>query len=299
MTLRDIVSMLKVFSLSLKLVGRRSVGFIFMVSLLLIKILRKIGIEYFVVPYNKDLRYLVPLNQACDWYHITAELFDFKGTFEPRKGEVVVDVGANVGIYSMYCAHRVGPLGRVIAIEPEAHNFVGLLRNISLNKQSNVTPMNLALANRAGKAKLFLRTSTSHTIKEALAPTNRNNCGNEMPPFIEVPCKTLDGIMSELGVHHIALLNLDVEGAAIIVLEGAENALKEKKVSRIKIETENENQVKSVIEFLEKFSYKAFRGSVSLYSLPNSNTLESVQRNSSQQAPEQRHHVKRICLSYL
>jgi FkbM family methyltransferase len=61
------------------------------------------------------------------------------------EGETFIDVGAHIGYYSMLASKIVGPKGRVIAFEPSPRNFSYLVANITLNRATNVIPLNLPL----------------------------------------------------------------------------------------------------------------------------------------------------------
>jgi FkbM family methyltransferase len=65
-------------------------------------------------------------------------------------GDAVIDCGANIGIFSLLAAQKVGPDGLVISVEPEPANFGMLLRNIGLNGFRNVTPVRAALHHTPG-----------------------------------------------------------------------------------------------------------------------------------------------------
>ena len=62
--------------------------------------------------------------------------------FHPKEGDVVIDVGAHIGRYTIIASKRVGPNGKVIAIEADPSNFEMLNRNIQLNRLANVTTLN-------------------------------------------------------------------------------------------------------------------------------------------------------------
>lgn len=71
-------------------------------------------------------------------------------------GDTFVDVGANLGYFSVLAAHRVGSTGCVIAFEPEQNNFALLQRNIDLNPASHYHLHNVALSDAEGRGHLFL-----------------------------------------------------------------------------------------------------------------------------------------------
>jgi tRNA G37 N-methylase Trm5 len=76
--------------------------------------------------------------------------------FHPKEGDVVVDVGAHIGRYTIIASKRVGPNGKVIAIEADPSNFEMLNRNIQLNRLANVTTLNYAAFSRETRIKLYL-----------------------------------------------------------------------------------------------------------------------------------------------
>jgi len=72
-----------------------------------------------------------------------------------KPGEVVFDVGANVGLYTVLLAKVVGEGGQVIAFEPEGQTYAHLLDNLKLNSLTNVRCFRKALGERSGQAKLY------------------------------------------------------------------------------------------------------------------------------------------------
>ena len=109
----------------------------------------------------KDLRSvdyatLVAIGGA-DSYHLS----------EIQNPSVIVDVGAHIGIFSLIVARRF-PKATVYAIEPDSNNYEQLLRNITLNKSSNIVPLNVAVSADYGSTILFQsQSSVSHSIVES------------------------------------------------------------------------------------------------------------------------------------
>jgi FkbM family methyltransferase len=73
-----------------------------------------------------------------------------------KPGQTFVDIGANIGYYTLLAARQVGPAGRVYAFEPDAENFKLLRKNIEINGYSNVTLIAQAVSSQTGEAKLYL-----------------------------------------------------------------------------------------------------------------------------------------------
>jgi len=166
--------------------------------------------------------------------------------FKPQKGQVIVDIGAHVGIYTVKAASEVGENGVVIAIDPCPVNYQLLKYNIKLNKLSNVLPLNVAIMNYNGKTKLYLFENAGRLSSTKIS-------GEQ---YITVPCKRLDGLLNELGIKNVDLIKIDVEGAELDVLEGSWKI----PVKRFVIAAYHDHVVpqeaKKVSQFLSSRAYK-------------------------------------------
>ena len=76
--------------------------------------------------------------------------------FCPKEGDIVVDVGAHIGRYTLIAANRVGRNGKVVAVEANPDNFEMLNNNVKLNRLTNVTSLNYAAYSHETKIKLYL-----------------------------------------------------------------------------------------------------------------------------------------------
>lgn len=82
-----------------------------------------------------------------------------------KKGDTVIDLGANIGYWTCLLAELVGKEGHVYAFEPEPHNFELLKKNIEINNYQNVTLEQKAISNKTGKTNLFISdVKTDHRI---------------------------------------------------------------------------------------------------------------------------------------
>jgi len=148
-----------------------------------------------------------------------------------KEGDVVVDLGANVGYFTLLAAKLVGSKGKVYAFEPEPRNYGYLLKNIQLNGYDNVVASQKAVADRRGTVRLFFcRYDTGHhTIQKydgILA--YRPDFVDVKKEFVEVDQLCLDdffkGIMTPVNV-----IKMDVEGAEMLALAGMEQLIKRNK----------------------------------------------------------------------
>ena len=72
-------------------------------------------------------------------------------------GDIAYDIGANMGIHTVFMAKKVGKGGRVIAMEPESNSYETLSQNVRLNDLSNVTSIQVALGEKIDTGTLFMR----------------------------------------------------------------------------------------------------------------------------------------------
>jgi FkbM family methyltransferase len=130
-----------------------------------------------------------------------------------KEGMNVVDIGANIGYYTLLAARRVGPQGRVYAFEPEPGNFKLLTENIRLNGYENVVAVQKAVSNRAGTASLFLslRGSGAHSLLSS------RDYGKET---IAIKTVTLDKFFAKERSPAIQVIKMDIEGWELEALDG-------------------------------------------------------------------------------
>ncbi|MDH3673078.1 MAG: FkbM family methyltransferase [Gammaproteobacteria bacterium] len=149
-----------------------------------------------------------------------------------RPGDVVCDVGANVGFYTVALAHAVGPRGRVFAFEPLSENVERLEENIKLNGFRNVTVHGCALGERDGIA-TFCTAEDGAYGGTAVTP-RRGVVGRSIctPSTLvhaitetKVPIRKLDSVWNESGRPRIRAIKIDVEGAETSALLGARQVL--------------------------------------------------------------------------
>ncbi len=154
------------------------------------------------------------------------------GSFEPNEfafldrvlkpGMVFVDVGANDGYYTLFAARRVGPGGRVVAVEPSSRERAHLERNLARNGIGNVEVVPAALGAAAGHADLHLAHG-AHTGHNTLGSFAHDDV---VPARIErVSLETLDAVVARLALPHVDVVKIDVEGGEANVIAGARTVL--------------------------------------------------------------------------
>jgi len=190
------------------------------------------------------------LVQPLDNVFINDEIFYGKYYERYRavlKNDVVVDVGAHVGVFSIKSATVAL---KVIAIEPSPCNFKLLKFNTESNHFKNIALVNSAAADYDGDAKLYLpNNSGMNSILSELASASVET--------VNVKVKKLDSLLKELNIGKIDFLKIDVEGAEYYVLKGAFNTLKKyKPYIAMEYHAFLSGQAKNKIRsFLEKLNY--------------------------------------------
>jgi FkbM family methyltransferase len=152
-------------------------------------------------------------------------LLYYLGSFEPhaidvmrqhlKPGSTVLDVGANIGLFSIEGAKAVGPSGNVIAIEAAPSHASSVRGSASLNKLTNVEVVSVAVGDANGEATLTLPRDTNFGMF-----TLGKVEGDES---FKVPVRRIDDIV---GGRRIDFIKMDIEGSEYQALLGAKETLK-------------------------------------------------------------------------
>jgi FkbM family methyltransferase len=139
-----------------------------------------------------------------------------------------VDVGANIGWFTLHAANIIQDAGTVFAFEPEPTNFSLLSKSVEQNDFHNVHLFQKCVSDTIGTQELYLSPSKNsglHTIMKDLGGSK-----------IVVPTIKLDSLLSFPRFDRIHLLKIDVEGAEAKVLAGAQKLLAQSKINHIIME---------------------------------------------------------------
>jgi FkbM family methyltransferase len=223
-----------------------------------------------VTDYDKDLKIKLDLDE---W--IQQQIY-FLGYFDPTgirfirnqlyEGEIFIDIGANVGAYSLIASRLVGKSGKVIAFEPASKSFLRLLKNISLNGITNIITERLAVIDRSTQTDLYI--SGSQNL--GMSSIYHHDCETGITEKVEAI--SLDDYVEKKGISKISLIKIDIEGAEFLALKGMKKVLinmRPKVLVEIKKETlANAGfSEKDVLELFEKAGYSRLiiddRGNIS------------------------------------
>lgn len=157
------------------------------------------------------------------WEPLETELFKK----EIKKGDVVLDIGAHIGYYTLIFAKLVGGNGQVYAFEPDPENFALLKKNVEINGYKNIVLVQKAVSNKTGKIKLYLceDRKVDHSIYDP----------HDSRKSIDIEAIRLDDYFKDYK-GKIDFIKMDIEGAEEGVIQGASSLLQKNK--NVKIVTE-------------------------------------------------------------
>lgn len=165
-----------------------------------------------------------------------------------KKGPVVIDVGANVGYFSLFTLMRF-PKAKVFSFEPMPMNFKLLSKYSSENPHLDFNPVNKAMSGEAGHITLQYDASDSFTTSASIF---ENTIGNDT---LKVETTTLAHVLEANNIDKVDLLKLDCEGSEYSILYTTDDAVLEK-IGALSIETHEGNEPNenrdNLVEFLHQ-----------------------------------------------
>ncbi|HEV3317493.1 MAG TPA: FkbM family methyltransferase [Candidatus Angelobacter sp.] len=125
-----------------------------------------------------------------------------------QDNDVVIDLGANIGIFALYAA-SIAPTVRVHAFEPAAPTFALLQQNVALNKLSNIQCYRYSVSGVTGKSTLYVTNAGSTADTMIMTRVS----AQEVREAECVDCLSLDDLFLRCGIEHCNFLKVDVEGS--------------------------------------------------------------------------------------
>jgi FkbM family methyltransferase len=207
--------------------------------------------------------------ECCLRDSIAREVF-FTGYYEPQESAFVraalrpgmnfVDAGANWGFFTLMAAHLVGPLGKVVALEPDPRVFAKLKSNVERNHLDQVQILEVAAADNNSNLILAGHEEASDNWGISRLVESSNAASN----VYTVRSRRLDAVLDEAGLGRVDLLKIDVEGAEDMVLAGMEAGLRNHRYRRILLElhprqlAERGRTTEQVIGILKANGFKGY-----------------------------------------
>jgi FkbM family methyltransferase len=196
------------------------------------------GYQWAVMSHGKVLRYLLG-----SYEREQAELY----AASIRPGDVVLDVGANLGYFTLLFSHLVGPSGRVLAFEPSPTVAYFLELHVGRNRRANVTTYHAALGAESGMVRFDAETGTGRGAVNESGAT-------------KVSQLTLDSVVQEAGVAP-NFVKIDVEGHGGSVVQGAAATLRMHR-PKVHFSIHNASELAAVKSLNTDLDYKIRRDSV-------------------------------------
>lgn len=164
----------------------------------------------------------------------------YGGLYGPKPEGIVVDVGAHIGIYSLFASEHA----KVFAIEPEHSNFETLMNNAN----SKISCSRLAISEQGGPIRLFMSDLTSSCSIKPEGLLSESQFVLSMPLNMFLDCEQ---------ITRVDMLKIDVEGAEMDVLRSGEEALKDGRVSNITVACYHyPEERQEVVDYLRSLGYK-------------------------------------------
>ncbi|HEX6810039.1 MAG TPA: FkbM family methyltransferase [Planctomycetota bacterium] len=162
---------------------------------------------------------------------IVGQAICYSGFFEPEtialyrsvlaERKVFLDVGAQVGQFTLLASRLVGPRGRVVAFEPDPKTHRMLCKSVARNRLSNVMAVHAALAD-VNAVQTFHLSQAQNIGANSLRPPAQ---GLDARTSVQVECWRMDDFLRDHGIPKPDLVKIDVEGAELLVLDGARQTL--------------------------------------------------------------------------
>ena len=174
---------------------------------------------------------------------------------EIHSGDVVLDIGAHIGYYTLQFANLVGSTGKVYAFEPEPKNFELLKKNVQINKHDNVVLIQKIVSDKVGIVEFFI--SKFDSIGNKLFKSDESGSS------IKVGSTTLDEYFKDLK-KKIDFIKMDIQGGEGKATLGMKNLLKENKNLKIIQQwapeplKQNHTNPEDHLKFLQHIGYKFY-----------------------------------------
>jgi FkbM family methyltransferase len=163
----------------------------------------------------------------------------------PSKGAVIVDIGANIGAFTLFAAQKTK--ARIFALEPMKDPFAALKKNIALNNlESRVVPLRIALCGENGEREM-------HVSKRNMGGSSLYITSDRTE---QVVCKTLPAFFEENNIDYVDYIKCDCEGAEYDIFLNTPPALFEKiGIITVELHTVEHHTFDELREFFHTVGY--------------------------------------------
>ncbi len=169
-----------------------------------------------------------------------------------KRGDILYDIGANVGAYALVASKFFNGCVRVYAFEPAASNFLQLCKNIQLNKcQDAIVPLQVALSDKTTIDTFNYHSLVTGSAMHALGEPV-NDLGARFEPVFRqlILGYTIDGLVEQFHIPVPSHMKIDVDGKELAVLRGADSTLSNSSVRSIIVELQPDESSNQISKFL-------------------------------------------------
>lgn len=175
---------------------------------------------------------------------------------EVKPGDIIYDIGANIGLYTIVAAHLTGPGGIVYAFEPHMMNAVSLLRNVEVNNFTDrVKIFTCALHAKEGFLPFNYISTKTGSSGHQLGHTTSESGKQFTPELVELKYSTtIDKLIADNIIKPANLIKMDVDGNEKLILRGMSNLLNVSSPRNIQVEI-HPSIKKGIFAFMKEHGY--------------------------------------------
>jgi FkbM family methyltransferase len=205
----------------------------------------------------------IAYGRAMTIFHKELDTIEWIDSF--HTDEVFYDIGANVGVYTVYAATRNNM--KVYAFEPTFHNYYLLNKNIFLNELRTTSAFNIALSNENKMEMIHMK-----SIIDGAAEANLGNCLDHnkrvfAPAFSQgVISYRLDDFIEKYDADFPTHIKIDVDGLEAEIVEGSMRTLQDRRLRSVLIEINEKSETyMNVVSLMERLGFKHKKTDLSRY----------------------------------
>lgn len=183
-------------------------------------------IRFVLYPYSSS-----PLEKIVSRRYLKDEFAAIELLVKP--GDIIFDVGAHIGLHSVFMSQKIGCKGKIYAFEPVLKTYWELKETIALNKCDNIIPINSALFDSIGKKSMHIFQEDNSEWNSFGIPATEEDKPIKTQ---QVDTTTLEEFVKEKNISCIDFIKIDAEGTEKNVLNGAVELLKNKQIKFLSFE---------------------------------------------------------------
>ncbi len=198
--------------------------------------------------FDIDFRYFPPKTER--------ETYDMGKYYNVNKGEIVLELGAYIGMYAIKMSEIVGVEGKVIAVEAIEDNYSILKKNVESNSISNIIPMNKAIWNKDEDISFFRTENQENSAVTGVVDEDN---------IITVEGATIDTIVKNNNLLRVDFIRIQVNGAEVEALQGMLETFKLKPIVMVTVVYISK---KAVLQILQENGYETTEYKYSVLAIP-------------------------------